>query len=742
MNKPLRRTVHLIEAGILVAAALIGMPAAATADPNYGTQSISYAGPNNPNQPPTADKPQSKLWFNDGSWWADMWTQGRGWTIYRLDRGSAAWIDTGVLIDTRNTTSADTLWDGTHLYIATHVVAPSSKENPVPSYSGQPAKLFRYSYANGNYTLDPGFPATISNNTTESLTIDEDSTGAIWATWTQVGSSATNYTTTVYVNYSAPGGSNWATPFVLPVSNPNPTPDDISAIVAFGSNKIGVMWSDQAAGAVWWAMHTDTTDPTAASSWNVRPAIQGKKQADDHLNIKTLLSDPSGKVYAAVKTSLNETTGQPDLPQELLLIFRPGTGSFTSSTIATTGDCVSRPQVLLDTQNNLVRVFHTAPSTSVTGCAFSGMAGSIYEKTASMDNPVFDAGRGTPVIQDGSSANINNVTTTKQPVNAATGVVVLATDHVTKRYWFSDRSLAPVVPVPVASFTATPDTGAAPLPVTFADTSAGQPTSWSWNFGDGATSTVQNPSHTYASAGSYLVTLTATNSSGSSASSGTITVNPPPPHQEVVVVASSVTSSSTAVGTVTVPAPAGLAAGDVLVASITTDLNPSMASVPVDWVPIVNALSINSSASGGARVFSYYHVVGAADPASYSWTLSLNTKWGAGITAYRGVDNTSPLDTGVVTAVNTTYSATSITVGSITTVTNGALLIGGLGFDAATPGATPPSGWTERWESTGGQIAELADVVQATAGASGTATWTFSSAKAVGVWRTALRPAS
>jgi hypothetical protein len=96
----------------------------------------------------------------------------------------------------------------------------------------------------------------------------------------------------------------------------------------------------------------------------------------------------------------------------------------------------------------------------------------------------------------------------------------------------------------------------------------------------------------------------------------------------------------------------------------------------------------------------------------------------------------------VTTAVNATYTATSITVPSVTTSRDGARLIGGVGFDAATPGATAPTGWTERWEAANGQIAEQADRAQATAGASGTATWTFSAAKAAGAWRTALRPES
>ncbi len=51
--------------------------------------------------------------------------------------------------------------------------------------------------------------------------------------------------------------------------------------------------------------------------------------------------------------------------------------------------------------------------------------------------------------------------------------------------------------------------------VAFTDTSSGNPTSWSWDFGDGNTSTAQNPSHTYASGGTYTVCLTASNGSGS-----------------------------------------------------------------------------------------------------------------------------------------------------------------------------------------------------------------------------------
>ncbi len=49
---------------------------------------------------------------------------------------------------------------------------------------------------------------------------------------------------------------------------------------------------------------------------------------------------------------------------------------------------------------------------------------------------------------------------------------------------------------------------------TFADSSGGSPTSWSWDFGDGNSSNQQNPSHNYATPGTYIVCLTATNSCG------------------------------------------------------------------------------------------------------------------------------------------------------------------------------------------------------------------------------------
>ena len=84
---------------------------------------------------------------------------------------------------------------------------------------------------------------------------------------------------------------------------------------------------------------------------------------------------------------------------------------------------------------------------------------------------------------------------------------------------------------PVAAFSGSPTTGVSPLTVNFTDSSTNSPTSWSWNFGDTGTSTAQNPSHQYTSAGIYTVSLTAANAYGSDVETKTnyITVTVPPP---------------------------------------------------------------------------------------------------------------------------------------------------------------------------------------------------------------------
>ncbi|HEX6913819.1 MAG TPA: PKD domain-containing protein [Chitinophagaceae bacterium] len=81
---------------------------------------------------------------------------------------------------------------------------------------------------------------------------------------------------------------------------------------------------------------------------------------------------------------------------------------------------------------------------------------------------------------------------------------------------------------PVANFTADVTTGCSPLVVQFTDQSTGIPSTWYWDLGNGSTSSVQNPTSTYVTPGTYTITLTVTNASGSSTKSGTVTVTDGP----------------------------------------------------------------------------------------------------------------------------------------------------------------------------------------------------------------------
>jgi len=67
---------------------------------------------------------------------------------------------------------------------------------------------------------------------------------------------------------------------------------------------------------------------------------------------------------------------------------------------------------------------------------------------------------------------------------------------------------------PEADLAAAPTAGDLPLTVGFVDASRGVVTSWLWDFGDGGTSTIRNPTHVYAAPGTFDVTLTASGPGG------------------------------------------------------------------------------------------------------------------------------------------------------------------------------------------------------------------------------------
>ena len=489
----------------LVALAVAGVSAihapAAQADPG----DVGYQGPSTAGAQLslTGEKPESKLWWNDGIWWASMWSQSSAaYHIFRLNTANQTWIDTGTPLDNRNSSRADTLWDAStnKLYVASSIFSNSSS-------SGSPARLYRFSYssATDSYSLDVGFPVQIGNFKTEALTIAKDSTGQLWSTWKQ-GS-------TFVVNASVcnPGCNDavWGTPFTpnAPGTKTSFDSEDISAVISFAGN-VGVFWSNQTNGTDYFAVHADSAPDT---SWSGETALSGTNMADDHINMKT---DSSGRVYAVVKTSRGGSTDP-----LIVLLVRSTSGNWTSTTVGLKRDHHTRAILELDEVDQIIHIFATSPESG----------GTIREKTSPMGSIAFGPGQGT-VIMDDADGNLNNSTSTKQNVSPTTGLVVLASSgkQVYFHQYFSLGGGGGGGTSPTAAFSATPTSGPAPLTVQFTDQSSGGPTAWQWDFQNDGTvdSTQQNPSFAFESPGTYSVKLTVSNVSGedTTTKSGYITV--------------------------------------------------------------------------------------------------------------------------------------------------------------------------------------------------------------------------
>jgi hypothetical protein len=370
---------------------------------------------------PTGEKPQSKLWYNDGRWWADMVAPDGLHYIYYLDIPTQTWMKTTTTLDPRTATKSDCLWDGVHLYAASGGGSSSTGAE-------LEAKLFRYSYNTTSkaYTLDSGFPVTIRTGGAETLVLDKDSTGKLWITYTQSNK--------VWINRSTTADNAWnpAAAFNPPnaaseSASASVDPDDISTLVAY-DGKLGVLWSKHSTAggtdnnaSFYFAYRSDGAPDT---TWQTKNIYKGPNFSDDHLNIKALQA--SGKeVYAVVKTSITGTSTQ--TPQILLLAGKPnGSGGLNWSVtmVSSSYETLTRPVLLLDPEHRKLHVFMSDEG-----------GGNIYYKQSSMDTIAFPSGKGTAFIQAGAGlTTINDPTSTKQSVSSASGIVILASDDNAKWY--------------------------------------------------------------------------------------------------------------------------------------------------------------------------------------------------------------------------------------------------------------------------------------------------------------------
>ena len=197
------------------------------------------------------------------------------------------------------------------------------------------------------------------------------------------------------------------------------------------------------------------------------------------------------------------------------------------------------------------------------------------------------------------------------------------------------------------------------------------------------------------------------------------------------IVRSSFTTAvnTTAATTLRIPAPSGVAAGDVLVSCVALNGGSiGSAGGPSGWTLLASQTSL-----ANPKVYGYFKVATGTEPADYAWTTSSTTSGGV-ISRYSGA---AGLDTTASAASGA--AALSGTVGQVTTTTANAMLVGCMSVNSSSATLSSPAGMTEVAE-TGTRRLEVADGIQPTAGPSGNKTWTFSASREWAGWLVALRP--
>jgi hypothetical protein len=416
-----RSLIFILALVVMFSAVLVWHDAPATAaSADVGYRDFRFGA--SCNSTPTGEKPESKLWWNDGFWWGSLCSSTDStYHIFRLELATQIWVDTGTPLDDRPSSKADTLWDGQKLYVASHIFTSRGAPSSSPSEWG---RLYRYSYnpAMQSYSLDSGFPVDVTRGKSKTLVLEKAVNGQLWVTYVENGK--------VMVNHSTGGDTTWATPFVLPLSgSSNLANDDISSIITFDRStatpQIGIMWSNQNDKKMYFAAHMDGAATTSWNSFSVSAPSNGSRSpADDHINIK-LQSDGQG-IYAVTKTSNSGATE----PLIVLLSCRLACSSasnWQATPVYTRNENHTRAILLLDTTHRKINIFSTAPESG----------GTVYRAVFDMDtlSSTSIPESKTVFIKNSPDTRLNNATSTKQTVNSTTGLVVLTSDRNTRFYW-------------------------------------------------------------------------------------------------------------------------------------------------------------------------------------------------------------------------------------------------------------------------------------------------------------------
>ncbi len=251
------------------------------------------------------------------------------------------------------------------------------------------------------------------------------------------------------------------------------------------------------------------------ATWSTDPAYQGQ-----------ILADAS-----AINCKLPESAGAPDIPSPQFDDANADGSVGIGDTVSVAINCqfgVVTP-IVSNIVGNVVQVSAEATFPVKVGMVAGGGGGGELPVADFVGSPTSgpptltvlftDLSTGTPApvawywsFGDGSTSTEQNPT--HDYASEGTYTVALRVTSASGTSPVTSKASYITVVDSTVDFSGAPVAGAAPLAVAFSDMSTGSPAAWAWDFGDGGTSTQQNPSHTYATEGWYDVSLTATFGSG------------------------------------------------------------------------------------------------------------------------------------------------------------------------------------------------------------------------------------
>ena len=227
---------------------------------------------------PTADKPQSKVWFAHDFWWTCLPTS-TGNQIWK--RTPTGWIQT----EDFNSPVQELFGHG-DVYAELdriHVAMVSAKALTVVVMDYQDD-------CSGYRRAEPSaiWPFT-KTGIVETATITKDETDHLWVAYDAEQS--------IWVRASTgPTGAAWTPPIQLGTRT---STDDICAIARLPGG-VGVIWSNQHKDSLFFRFHQNGDPPR---QWGLTQVVaQGNRTADDHLNCAVT---EDGTLYVATKTSVD-----------------------------------------------------------------------------------------------------------------------------------------------------------------------------------------------------------------------------------------------------------------------------------------------------------------------------------------------------------------------------------------------------------------------------------------------------